>query len=246
MKINGWDISEAGAKTEQWNVEPGFHSVSNDSEWVRGSPIPVFFKNQIGFKKLKIAILVRAEQSRQSILNQCSEILSHLLEPAELEMDDFEHKFCGIMTKHTLEENPLGIPWVKYNRASKLVIEFSCYEYAEAAPVTGTSEIEIDNPGNIETPVTIEIIPKISFDVVTLTGICRDQNTGEDLPVIVKNLIEGKKIILDGEKGLFTEDGSIKADIDVWNIPSIMPGVNKIMIDNQWMDITIRYRPRFM
>lgn len=52
MKINGWDISEVQAK--QWNVNPGFSDVENESEWQRGSPLPFFAGNFVGFKTVQI------------------------------------------------------------------------------------------------------------------------------------------------------------------------------------------------
>lgn len=249
MKINGWDITEIGAEqSEQWNVIPGFHAVSNDSEWIRGSPTPILFKNKIGFKTLKVTILVRANRDRQAILSQCSEILSRLQEPVELELDDFEHKFYGILSKHTLEENPLNIPWVKYNRASKLILEFNVYEYAdvEFVEASGKTEIAVNNPGNILTPAIIEITPQVGVASITLTGICRDPNTGEDLPVIINEMKSGKTVILDGETGLFTQDGELKNDIEIWDVPTLLPGGNTITVNNEWMDIAVRYRPRFM
>lgn len=246
MKINGWDISGADAK--QWNVTPGFHSISNDSEWSRGSPAPVLFRNEIGFKTLKVTILVKADRDRQVILNRCSEILSHLLEPAELELDDFDYKFYGILKKHALEENPLSTPVLKFNRASKLTLEFEGYEYAdeETVETSGETEIVVNNFGNILTPVIIEITPQVGAASITLSGICRDPNTGEDLPVMINELETGKTVTLDGETGLFTQDGELKADLEIWDVPTLFPGENKITVDSEWMDIVVRYRPRFM
>lgn len=247
MKINGWDISEADAK--QWNVIPGFHSVSNDSEWSRGSPEPVMFNSIIGFKPFQITLLVKADQDRQAILQKCSEILSRLQEPSELELDDFDHKFYGVLKKHSFMENALGIPWVKYNRAGKLTLEFEGYEYSdeEAKIGSGTTEIAITNPGNIPTPAVIEITPQIGVASITLTGICRDSNTGTDLPIMINNLETGKTVILDGETGLFTMEGELKAgDIEIWGVPVLFPGENKITVNNDRMDIVVRYRPRFM
>lgn len=247
MKINGWDISEAGAT--QWNVTPGFHSISNDSEWSRGSPEPVMFKNEIGFKPLQVSLLVKADRNRQAILHQCSEILAHLQEPAELELDYFDHKFYGILKKHSFVENALGIPWVKYNRAGRLILEFEGYEFSEEEVKigSGTTEIAITNPGNIPTPAIIEITPQVGVASIMLTGICRDPNTGEDFSVTISNLETGKTVVLDGESGLFTQDGELKAgDIEIWGIPSLLPGENKITVNSDRMDIVVRYRPRFM
>lgn len=247
MKINGWDISEANA--EQWNVTPGFHTISNDSEWSRGSPKPVMFKSDVGFKTLQISLLVKADQNRQAILHQCSEILAHLKEPAELELDDFDHKFFGTLKKYSFIENALGIPRVKYNSAGKLILEFDGYEYAdeEVKIGSGTTEITLMNYGNILTPAIIEITPQIGMASITITGICRDLNTGEDLPVQINNLETGKTVILDGESGLFTQNGELKAgDIEIWEVPTLFPGENKITVSSDRMDIIVRYRPRFM
>lgn len=32
----------------------------------------------------------------------------------------------------------------------------------------------------------------------------------------------------------------------IWSLPVLMPGTNRITLDNTWMDITVKYRPRFM
>lgn len=247
MKINGWDIADAGA--QQHNVAPGFRSISNNSEWARGHPEPVLLGNTTGFKTLKITLLIKANRDRQKILNQCSEILAHLLEPVDLELDGFEHKFYGVLKKHTLEENPLNIPFVKYNRASKLTLEFDCYEYGEeeAKVGSGATELVIQNQGNVLTPAVIEITPQIGAASIALTGICRNTDTGEDLSVTIANLETGKTVILDGESGLFTQDGELKAaDIEIWAAPSLVPGENKITINNDRMDVVVRFRPRFM
>lgn len=247
MKINGWDIADAGAW--QHNVVPGFRSISNNSEWARGHPEPALFGNTTGFKTLKIVLLIKADRDRQKILNQCSEILSHLLEPVDLELDGFEHRFYGILTKHSFEENPLGVPFVQYNRASKLTLEFNCYEYGEeeAKVGSGATELAIQNSGNVLTPAVIEITPQIGAASITLTGICRNTDTGEDLPVTITNLETGKTVILDGETGLFVQDGELKAeDIEIWSAPTLLPGQNKITINNDRMDVVVRFRPRFM
>lgn len=246
MTINGWDISEAEAV--QWNVTPGFHSISNDSEWVRGSPMPVLLGNTTGFKPIKVTLLVKADRDRQAILDRCSRILSHLLEPAELVLDDFTHKFCGVLAKHTLTENPLDVPFVKFNRAAELVLEFSCYEYADLVTqtFTGQTQISVVNPGNIITPVRVELTPRTGMASAVLTGLCRDAATREDLPVTAGELVTGKTVVLDGETGLFTQDGEIKKELEIRGLPALLPGTNTITINNSWTDITLEYRPRFM
>lgn len=239
MLINGWDISEADAR--QWNVTPGFHSAQNDSEWGRGSPDPVLFKNDIGFKPLKVTVLVKRAGGRQAILNRCSEILSRLLEPVDLELDWFDHKFYGILTKHSHDEKCM-------NHWHVLTLEFDGYEYDKEESVqsfSGTADFIVNNAGNILTPAIIEVTPQIGAAEIKLSGICHDRHTGEDLPVAIRDLTTGDKVVLDGESGLFTQNGELK-DVDIWGVPVLLPGDNRILVSNSRMDITVRFHPRFM
>lgn len=109
-------------------------------------------------------------------------------------------------------------------------------------------EIAITNPGNIWTPCIVEITPRAAgASAFTVKGINRNPDTGESLPVTIRNTTKDKTVILDGETGKITEAGVNKsADVDIWSLPVLMPGTNRITLDNTWMDITVKYRPRFM
>lgn len=240
MKINGWDIK--GADARQWNVTPGFQSIKNESEWIEGSTQPVLVGSRLGFKEIKVRILVKREGGRQAIIGRCSEILAHLLEPAELELDGFEHKFHAIMTKYQHEETAM-------QRWHVLTVYFNAYEYGaqEAQSFSGRTELTIENPGNVLTPATVEITPQIGVALLVVTGLCRDPDTGADLPIRVQNLVTGKKVVFDGETGLVTQAGELKAgDVEFWDIPTLRPGTNNITVDSSRMDITVRFHPRYM
>lgn len=245
MKIGGWDIASAGAY--QWNVTPGTHTLKNNSEWLRGSPVPVMSGNYMGFKTLKVSLMVTGE-GREDVLEGCSKIMAHLIEPARIDLDGFAHKFYGVLSKQSLTENPLKIPNVWGNRAAKLTLEFNGYEFGAAKTVSASCKrtLAFKNPGNILTPATIEITPQAGAASLLLTGICRDVSTLEDLPVTVGNLTAGQTVILDGETGLFTENGEIKPDLEIWGRPALLPGANTVTADNDWMDIKIKYYPRYM
>ncbi len=242
MKINGWDIADADAR--QWNVTPGFHGLKNESEWVPGSQIPALSPNEIGFKRISVRILVKTDGGRLAILGRCSEILSRLISPAELELDGFDHKFYGILADSPKHEEKSMERW------HALTLTFDCYEYGDEIQVPAaqmTDPITVQNPGNILTPAIIEVKPEIDIISVTLTGLCRDVRTGEDLPVVIRDLKKGTAITLDGETGLFTEGVAQKArDIDIWGLPVLAPGENKITSDNPWVDIAVRFKPRYM
>ncbi len=105
----------------------------------------------------------------------------------------------------------------------------------------------VTNPGNVASPAILELTPTIGAASVKITGLCRDSNTGEDLPVTVKNLTTGNKIILDGITGLITENGSLKAgDVDMWEMPTLLPGNNTITIDTECTNIKATVLPIYM
>lgn len=245
MKINGWDIAEAQAK--QWNVTLGHVSVSNNSTWVRGAAAPVLLPNAIGFKSLKVTLLVKGN-GREEIIKNRSTILSKCLEPLKIQLDGYSHLLRGILTKLTPTE------YGTKKKFHTLVLELNCYEYEAQADgsqfsgsASGSTDLIINNQGNLATPATVLITPQIGLASLKLSGIVRDPNTGKDLPVTVKNLTTGKIITIDGETGLMTEDGQLKSgDIETYGLPSLAPGTNTITLDSQHVDITVKYYPRYM
>lgn len=240
MKINGWDVSCAGAK--QCNVTFGNHDISSASEWIRASPTPVFFKNDIGFKDLKVVLLVKKAGGREALLRARSEILSRLLEPAEIMLDGYANCFYGILAKYSARENVL-------RRWHTLTLEFNCYECGRqvTASFAETDQVTVTNTGNLLTPAVVEITPLSGAASLSVAGICRDADTGEDLPVLLKNLKTGKTVTISGETGLITEDGALKAgEAEIWALPSLRPGDNRITLDNKWMELVVKFRPRFM
>ena len=251
MKINGWDIS--GAQAKQWNVIPGFSNIENESEWQRGSPLPFFVNGSIGWKTIQITFLVYGS-GRNEILQNCSTLLSKMSESVILELDKFDHKFCGFLSKHDFTENPLGRLKVTSNRLSKLTVDFFCYEFAEqpdgspfSESASGMLETVVTNPGNAWTPCVVEITPKVGIGQLTIAGINRNPDTGENLQAVIRNLTTNSVVILDGESGKITEDGANKAaEVDIWSLPALLPGTNQITLDSTWVDLTVKYRPRFM
>lgn len=251
MKINGWDVSEAGAR--QLNVTFGTHSITNVSEWSRGSPAPVLLPDAVGFKTLDISWLVRGS-GREDIRAKCSQITARLLEPVELILDGCSHRFRGILAKQaTLDEKVLNPTLVAYNRAAKLTARFNCYEYGtleDGSPYTVTetkkTEITVNNPGNLLTPAVIEITPQIGVASLSVSGICQDPGNGQDLPVQIGTLESGKMVVLDGESGLMTQDGELKTDLEIWGLPVLKPGKNTITLDSDRMAVTVKFYPRYV
>lgn len=237
MLINKWDVGSANAR--QHRVTYGNSSISSNSEWVRGSPFPVFFRNEIGFKQIEVQLILR--ETKEEAMTDISTILSHLLEPAELTLDNNDHRFYGILKKQTVRETV-------QERWYDLLLTFDCYEYSReiAREFQGLRTFSVRNSGNILTPVAVEIAPRAAVGSITLTGLCRGPD-GTALPITVRNLTSGRTVVIDGESGLVTEAGSNKAkDVDFWAPTTLLPGANTVTVNSDQMDITLRYRPRFM
>ncbi|MDO4553710.1 MAG: phage tail family protein [Lachnospiraceae bacterium] len=239
MKINGEDISIWNAR--QWTVDIEHNEIKNDSEWVRGSPVPAFFSNTLDFKTIKVTLLVKG-QSREEIEKNRSDIVAELIDPVILELDMFDHKFKAILIKSSVTENVI-------KRMHQLVLEFSGYEFGDeiSSTFSGTDTITIENPGNLETPVILEIVPQIGASTVVFEGLCRDPETKDNQDITIRELSKDKKIILNSETGLITEDGANKfKDVDLWELPSLLPGTNIIKCSTKNLEITVKFKPMFI
>jgi phage-related protein len=88
--------------------------------------------------------------------------------------------------------------------------------------------------------MVMEITPLTSADGLTISGIQKNEEE-----VTVYGLVTGIKIMLDGEKGIFTNGNSL-ADIRIWSLPVLSPGDNTIKVSSRGAELSIRFRPRFM
>lgn len=242
MLINGKNITEYG-KVKQWRVDIKPRKMDHDSEWPRGSPMPIFQAPAATFKEITITLMVYGN-GREDILHRISNILADLTDVTELSLDGWEHGFRGVLEEADVKE----LSDTSRRRFQQLELQFSGYEYGDevAASTTGAS-VELTNPGNVVSPAILEITPTIGAASVEITGICRDSNTGTDLPVTIKNLTTGNKIILDGITGLITENGELKAaDVDMWELPTLLPGTNTITVDTEYVNIKVTVLPIYM
>lgn len=235
MKINGIDIARYGAK--QYRVDFGQSELKNDTEWIERAALPLFSANYNLFKELTVKLIVYGT-GRENIRNKISEIISHLLEPAELELDGYARQFAGILTKTDVDEGSDAAR----KRFQILKLQFDAYEHGRQVAVEKDqweSYVQVKNPGNIRSPAVVRITPKTDLAALTVSGICAD-GFGQDVPVTINNLKNGKTIIIDGITGIVEEDGAAK-DIDIWTLPAVRPGSNEITL-SQWnvgMKVTV-------
>ncbi len=244
LTVNGKDTKEIFGVL-QWNVEPGFLEVKNQSEWIDGTLTPMMLRSTTGFKKMKVTVMIRGS-TRQEIWRKSGNFISELLEPCDIKLDGFDHHYILYLTNPEQTETSL-------NRWHKATLELYGYEQGEeVTTVTTAKDFIITNEGNQETPVIIELTPLIGLTSVTLNGLVRDQNTGEEKPTVIKNLTKDKVVRIDGEKGLITEAGSNKfKDMELWDFPSLLPGENHITVEclesqQELVSIAVKYKPRFI
>ena len=241
MQINGIDISRWHAR--QWAVSIGNHAITNNSEWNRGSPDPFLIGGTVGFKIIKVTLLIK-DSTREAMTMDRSNIVAALMEPVDIALDGFAHKFRVVLSKDASVEETISY---RQDLWHKLTLELQGYEYGSEISVTGSGSLTVNNPGNIATPAILEITPTIGSASITVSGICRDPDSKNDFPVTIKNLVTGKKVVIDGENGLVTQDGALKAgDVDFWEAPILFPGTNKITCSNSNMKMTVKFKPRFM
>lgn len=274
MKINGWDISNA--KARQARYIDNHHALSNKSEWNAGSNRPIFQRNQMGFKNFTLEVWVKGD-GYQEIVDNRGKILSHLLDEAVIEPDWTGHKFYAVLNKYSVTESSkkrfhvLSMDFIGYEylEVEPFTIEVSTtfvIQNKGTAPTPVTLEMTpkggavgipedqmvasliCDSDGAyIADGEDDAVIASHDYDILVITGLSRDPRTGEPLDIKISNITPGKKIIIDGESGLITEDGAVKIDdVEIWTLPELQPGGNEITLNNNWMEIVVKYCPRFL
>lgn len=120
----------------------------------------------------------------------------------------------------------------------------------EVMETVGTLESKtIKVNGDYETPCIIELIPTGDILTYLLKACARDPVTGEPEDILIKNLRQGKKVVIDGENCTVTEDGKNKfADTEMWEFPSLVPGENTLAFVSSSVpcEVTIKYKPRYI
>lgn len=237
MTVDGQDVKEYGV--QQWNLEHDYSQLSNESEWPDGAVSPLILPSTIGFKKIKATIMIRGSD-RKEIWEKAGKFIANLLTPREYSFDGFNgHYFYGYLKNASQAETCL-------QRWHKATLELCGYEYGELTQADSEKNvITLTNAGTLLTPAIVKITPVINLTDITLTGLVRNATTREEKNITVKNLTNGKTVIIDGETGLITENGINKySDVDLWDLPSLVPGINKITA-NKDINITVQYKPRY-
>ena len=233
MMINDYDVADFGGR--QWNVTPGFTSVKNNSEWVAGAPTPYLTAGYLQMATLKVAVLVKGS-GRDEILLRCSDMLSQLTGVVSILLDGFTRQFMGVATKWSLAES-------SRRRFHLLTIETSGYwedidELEKTAQTTSGDPVRLNNPGNVRTPVRIQLTASSDAQLLSVAG--------AGATITVSDVDAGDVIVLDGVTGLFTINGDVDDRITAWELPTLAPGDCEVTVTGAPAAAVITYRPRYM
>ena len=215
-------------------VDIGTQELSNLSEWINKSLTPIFFKNKKSFKKIELELLFKGK-SNDLALKNISDFMSNILSEVTLVLDSYSNKYRVILSDNSTEKTESRYMFIKK-------LTFIGYEFSDEVTETinRTTSKTINVVGNSETPAIVEITPSIDLINLTLKGL-------EEDPIILKNIKANKKLIVNGEDSTVTVDGVNKfGDTDMWGFPRLKPGANTITVSKNNVDITIKYKPRYI
>lgn len=240
MKINGFDTEEEyGVK--EWTVAPAHLELTNaDTAWPSGFDAPILFDASPGLKTYKATMMVKAKE-RKEMWSMASRFIGALMKPCEIEFDDFDTKFYGVIkdTNHT--ENVL-------RRWHKLEVNLIGYEYDDEETVrfSGKTQMVIVNYGTIRCPCSVEIMPLEEIPKMTLFGMTANRYTGKDNGIVFRDLKQGETAIINRKTGKMTYGGANAASkIDLYQMPSLVAGENEIICDSSAVEIKISYNPMY-
>lgn len=274
MRINKWDVSEANAR--QIRFVNGHHALSNNSVWNTGSSRPVFQRNQLGFKSFTVDLCIKGDGYAEIVKNRgivISHLLDPVI--LTLDGIDHYFKAIlnkySISEKSKQKWHIISFEFVGYEYAEteEFMVEVSTSFNIQNMGTVETPVVLELTPKKDALDIPYEqmrlsilcdgdgkyiiddedeaAIGSYDYDALMIDGLCRDPRTGEKLIIEIRNITPGKTVVIDGETGLITEDGVVKIDdIEMWGLPTIQPGDNHITTNNNWLNIRVRYNPRFM
>lgn len=228
MKIDNILITNDNVILSEKNITNA--SVIPEVHWQRLIPFRVGDDTECN--KIEVDLTINYEDEDE-ILLKISDIVNRSKECCiQFEDSSLMYKCYLTDTRQTRKSSGLyilKIAWIGYCFKGQVVEKFS-----------NILSKNIEVSGNLNTPIIVEVIPNITMIDLILEGFAED-------PITIKNLTQGKKIIIDGEKGKVTCDGKNKFDdVDLWEFPYLIPGTNTIKLTRKDCEVIIKYNPRFL
>ena len=237
MLIDNINITVFGAELLDKKIGTAEFIVTH--EWLKKAYKPLTLNKENKYTPIECNFVLKAT-TRQELEEKASHFLKKI-EECTIKFDDIEFYYdCILQTK--------GNEYIGIDVIDNLYIEsidamfLSGHKYKSQVtePMNRLLTKTINVPGNAETPAIVEITPSVDAIDLTIVGL-------DDDPIIIKNLKQNKKIIINGEDGTVLQDGINKfTDTDMWDFPSLKPGSNTIALSKNTVDINIKYKGRWI
>ena len=230
MIINNININNFNATLLSRDIQVA--NVTTFIGWLDNSTSPIKLKEEkFKFSPIGVKLLVEGN-NEQEVLTNISNIIIKC-KSGELKFTDMDYYYNVTVESYSNKKI--------IDKAYELEITFkSDYKYKpqiiETMNRLTTKTINVI--GNTETPCIVEITPSVDAIDLTVNGL------GDD-PIIIKNLKQNKKIIIN-ESTVLQEGTNKFMDTDMWDFPKLKPGSNTITLSKNTMDVNIKYKGRWI
>lgn len=229
MQINEIDIRKYNAVQLTVDMQPP--QMNTEWEWVNGAPCPLIYPTKSSVGRITVTILFRGKE-RYQILRAISSLIAECEQKVTLKLDGYRGYFVGaLQTEET----------TKTRVKNRYILSMSFDGYMTDNEIEKTYEhksvAEFEAEGTHDAPCVVEITP--SQDIASF-----EIGWGSD-KIKINNLKSGVPVIIDGVKGLITENGANKfSETDLWTFPTVRcKGANKITFSSDKCVVKIRYAP---
>lgn len=203
------------------------------SDWLNKSFNPLIYDQHEEYSAVNVKLLIEGN-NEDEILFKISEILN-LCKKCVLSFNDLSFYYDVTLDKHN--EDIISDKAYELTLNLKSTFKFKNQIIENLNKISSKS---INVSGNLKTPVIVEIVPSIDMIDLKLEGLSDD-------PIIIRNLKQNKKIIIDGVKGTIMQEGINKfKDTDFWEFPFLIPGINIVKLSKDSCNINIKYNPRWI
>ena len=231
MKINNKDVKAFGAKQLTVDIQPP--ELGNEYDLIESALLPLEFKHNVKLSKVVTTIYFRGKD-RSDIHRNISRLLMEMKSTCVICFDSYRGFFKGLVASSEIQKTKS-----KQRYILKVTLNgFFCDEI-KTARFNRVAKGEINILGTRTTPCTVRIHANSALTGYSIKGF------GED--IVIEKASPGEDIIIDGITGLVTCAGTNIMDrVDIWELPALDPGTNKITFTNNTADVSITYIPMWI
>lgn len=232
MKVNNIDIRKYGAKQLTADVQPP--SLDTNYEWITRALLPTEFQSDVQMGHLKLSVYFRG-RDRNDLIRQTSNFMRNFKASCDLELDGYQGKYKGYITSNDYEKKR-----VKDRYVVNLELDGFFYDDEIDINLTGKTEATICNTGTRDAPCVVEIEAESTISNFSIKGL-------SDEAIIIEQLDQGNKLIIDGKKGIATVGGKNAFDkVNIWELPKLKAGDNKIVLSPMSAKVVVKYNPMWI